>query len=144
MKEKTTAELLEMLQNVANTKRLYQLLEEDYEEKNQKTFVSEINKILDERKIEKCQLIQEAGIQRNYGYQILSGKRKPGRDKVIAISLALQLNLEETQRMLKIAGEGNLYSKVKRDAIIIFSIERNLKVIEANELLFNMEEEPLQ
>jgi len=59
-----------------------------------------------------AELISRAQIQRNYGYQILDGRRNPSRDKVIAFSLALHLDVNETQRALMIAKNGqHLFQK---------------------------------
>lgn len=88
-------------------------------------------------------MIQNAQIQRNYGYQILNGSKNPGRNKVIALSLALHFSLDETQRALTLSGENILYSKNKRDSILIFSIQKRLSVQQTNELLFEMNEATL-
>lgn len=53
------------------------------------------------------------------------------------------LNLEETQRALSIAKEGKLYSKDKRDSILIYSINKKQTVLDTNNLLFEMGEELL-
>lgn len=52
------------------------------------------------RGVTASKLISAAQIQRNYGYQILDGRRSPSRDKVISLCLALKLELPETQRAL--------------------------------------------
>lgn len=90
-----------------------------------------------------AQLIADAEIQRNYGYQILNGTKKPGRNKVIALCLALKMSLEDTQRALTLAKEGILYPKNARDSIIIFCINKKMSVIETNELLDEKEQELL-
>ncbi|MDD6243941.1 MAG: XRE family transcriptional regulator [Roseburia hominis] len=87
-----------------------------------------------------AELISRAQIQRNYGYQILDGRRNPSRDKVIAFSLALHLDVNETQRALMIEKNGQLYSKNKRDSILIFALGKKLSVIQTNELLYEMGE----
>lgn len=99
--------------------------------------------MLVEKGLEKAMVIKESDIQRNYGYQIFSGIKQPGRNKLIALALAMGLTLEETQRGLSIAKEGKLYSKDKRDSIIIYSINKKQTVLETNNLLFEMGEELL-
>ena len=89
-------------------------------------------------------LFQKANIQQNYGYQILSGLKNPGRDKVLSLGLALQLSLEDMQRALTLAGKSQLYPRIRRDSILIFSINRKLTVDEANDLLYEMRESPLE
>lgn len=90
------------------------------------------------------ELIRKSGIQRNYAYQIINGVKRPGRDKVLALCLALNLPLEETQRALTIAEENVLYPKNKRDSIIIFCINQEKSVQETNDLLYELNEEPIQ
>lgn len=90
-----------------------------------------------------AQLIADAYIQRNYGYQILNGTKKPGRNKVIALCLALKLSLEDTQRALTLAKEGILYPKNTRDSIIIFCINKKMSVLDTNALLDEKEQELL-
>ena len=99
--------------------------------------------LLNEKGLEKAQVIKDSDIQRNYGYQLFSGVKTPGRNKLLALSIAMGLSLEETQRGLSIAKEGKLYSKNKRDSIIIYSINKKQTVLETNNLLFEMGEELL-
>lgn len=90
-----------------------------------------------------AELIERAHLQRNYGYQILNGTKRPGRDKVIALCLALHLSFEETQRALTISKEGILYPKNLRDSVLIFSIHQKLSVMDTNALLDERGEAPL-
>ena len=90
-----------------------------------------------------AELIAASQIQRNYGYQILNGTRKPSRDKVLALCLALRLNLPDTGRALTLAQLGQLYPKKRRDSILIFSLNKRLSVLQTNELLLEMKEELL-
>lgn len=93
--------------------------------------------------ISPAKLIADAQIQRNYGYQLLNGTKKAGRNKVLAFCIALSLPLDEVQRALTIAKEGVLYAKDQRDAILIFCINQKLSVLETNALLYEKEEELL-
>ena len=71
-----------------------------------------------------------AGKKRNgvIGYEEMcirdrkDGRRSPSRDKVISLCLALKLELPETQRALTLTKNGQLYSKNKRDSILIFEM----------------------
>ena len=59
----------------------------------------------------------DSNIQKNYGYQIFDGSKTPSRDKVIALALAMQLTLDEANRLLHLSNNGILYPKIKRDSI---------------------------
>ncbi len=52
----------------------------------------------DRKKITKSQLVKRTGLSKSYVYDVMSGKRIPSRDTVIKITLALELNMNETQR----------------------------------------------
>ena len=107
------------------------------------TFPEYLNEQMIAHNITAANLIAAAQIQRNYGYQILDGRRSPSRDKVISLCLALKLDLLETQRALTLTKNGQLYSKSKRDSILIFAIEKKLSVIDANALLEELGEPSL-
>ena len=85
----------------------------------------------------------DSNIQKNYGYQIFDGSKTPSRDKVIALALAMQLNLDEANRLLHLSNNGILYPKIKRDSIIIFGLENNQKIIDLNITLDDLGEAPL-
>lgn len=70
------------------------------------------------------QLIIDSNLSKSYVYQILAGEKSPGRDVLLRLSLALKMNLKETQHLLTIGDVGILYPKVRRDAAIICCILR--------------------
>lgn len=76
----------------------------------------------------------------NYFYQLLQpgNTKKPGRNIVLSIAVGLGLTLEETQRLLKVAGAGALYPRNKFDAIIINSLSKGLEIQEINNLLYDV------
>ena len=102
-----------------------------------------INQLLDEKGLTKDQVITDSNIQKNYGYQIFDGSKTPSRDKVIALALAMQLTLDEANRLLHLSNNGILYPKIKRDSIIIFGLENNQKIIDLNITLDDFGEAPL-
>lgn len=138
-----TDELLKIL-NAANTvEELADYTAATSEQTPAKPFHQYVEELLHDKGISASQLIQKAQLQRTYGYQILSGAKNPGRDKVLAICLALSLTLEETQRALTLTKEGILYPKNRRDAVIIFALNKGFTVLETNDLLYNVEEDIL-
>ena len=119
--QKTTDQLLKILQN----------------------FHEYLTQLLDEKGLTKAQVITDSNIQKNYGYQIFDGSKTPSRDKVIALALAMQLTLDEANRLLHLSNNGILYPKIKRDSIIIFGLENNQKIIDLNITLDDFGEAPL-
>lgn len=143
MKQQTTDELMKLLTSTKNTAELKQYTDTLPEMAAVSTFPEYLNEQMIAHNITAANLIAAAQIQRNYGYQILDGRRSPSRDKVISLCLAPKLDLLETQRALTLTKNGQLYSKSKRDSILIFAIEKKLSVIDANSLLEELGEPSL-
>lgn len=85
--------------------------------------------------------IKALNLERSYGYQLLNGRRKPSREHLIQTAILLHLELEETQRLLKIGHREVLYPRVKKDAIVVFAIDKKLDLSEYQELMDAYEEE---
>jgi len=100
--------------------------------------------LLEKYGISKANAIKRSNIERGYAYQIMRGKKDAKRDKYIRLALGMGLNLEDTQQLLTIARHGVLYSKILRDAIIIYSINNHLDVVRLEWLLEEQHVEPLE
>lgn len=107
------------------------------------SFSDYFNTLPEVMRIGTAELSRRSGIERSYCYQLLNGRRTPGRDKVILLSLAAGLDLATTNRCLKMAGLSPLYSRDRRDAIVIWCIGQHRNVLETNETLVKYEEPPL-
>ena len=93
--------------------------------------------LLDMKGLKKADVARESQLDRKYVYQIFDGTKTPSRDKLIAIAFGLHLYDEETQTMLKLSGNRELYVRDERDAIILFSLQRDMNIIETNGLLYD-------
>ncbi len=94
-----------------------------------------LSDLLREGGISSREFIREMNLERSYGYQILNGNRRPSRELLVRTALLLRLNLEETQRLLKIGKREVLYPRVRKDALAIYAIEKKLSLREYLELL---------
>lgn len=83
-------------------------------------------------------VIKRAAIDRTYGHQLFNGTRKPSRDKVIQLAFGLGLDVEQTQKLLKVAQKSMLYPKIKRDAAITYCIMHQAQVAETQKLLASL------
>ncbi|MBR1580509.1 MAG: DNA-binding protein [Selenomonadaceae bacterium] len=113
---------------------------ENYLNSNQNEFAVPLHEylqnLLDEKHLNKSEIIKQSGLNREYAYHIIEGNRKnPSRPKVLAIGVAMGLNLDEMQYLLKYAKQNPLYPRDPWDSVIIFAIEQRLNVLETNELL---------
>lgn len=91
--------------------------------------------LLAEKKISKADVVRGSLLDRAYVYQIFSGERRPSRDKLLALSFGLRLTADETQKMMKLSGNRELYARDERDAIILFALQHHKTIMETNELL---------
>ena len=102
-----------------------------------------LQRLLDEKGLERADVIRKAGLDYTYGYQIFMGQRHPKRDKVLQIILAMRCTLQEANRILQASGHNELYCKSRRDAIIIFCIDRGHTLQETDDELFRFGEETI-
>lgn len=137
---KSTGELFTELKKEKNLR--------DWRTNNREEFVLSLGeyleKILVDKNLTKQEVIEDSGLNREYAYHIFSGKKKnPSRSKVLALAIAMGLNLDEVQYLLRYAGHGVLYPRNQWDAVIISAIEQKLNVMQTNELLNSLGETDL-
>lgn len=95
-----------------------------------------LSQFLETKGLKKSKVIKDAEISEVYGYQIFSGARVPERKKLICLTIAMGLDLDETQTLLKCAGYSPLYVKIPFDSIVIYGVCNKMSVVETNELLY--------
>ena len=104
-----------------------------------------LNKYISDHDLICSQIKHDSLIPKDYVDGIFNGHRKnPSRDRVIAITRAMHMNYEETQRTLKIAQVGALYPKIPRDLAISYAIAHDYSVLELNDFLENKGFETLE
>ncbi len=97
---------------------------------------SMLNVLLENKELKKAEVIKNAEFSEVYGYQIFSGRRVPERNKLLCLTIAMGLNIDETQTLLKCAGYSPLYVKLPFDSIVLYGICKKMSVVEINELLY--------
>ena len=108
------------------------------------TLAEYLSKLLAEKNLSKTDVIKNSQLDQTYVYRVFSGvTKKPARQNVIALALALKLSPKETNYLLYYAGVEKLYVRNEWDSIIFFALENNLSVAETNELLQDSNELPL-
>ncbi len=140
MLKKPTDDLMNELLKANNIK--------EYLKENSKYMVSDeiatyLNNIIAKKGLVKSEVIKKTEFSEVMGYQIFSGTRRPSRDSLICICNAMELSLDETQSLLKIAGFSALYPKIKRDSIIILGFNEGKPVNKINEALYESGEKTL-
>ena len=107
----------------------------------ERTLSEHLQRLLEEKHLERAQVVRMANLNETFGYQIFKGERNPSRNKVLQIAFAMALSLRETNRALSAAGVNALNCKNRRDAIIIFCIDRGCSLQKVNEELYRFGEE---
>ena len=98
-----------------------------------------LNTLLAQKGLRRADVIRDADLDKGYVHQIFNGDKKPSREKLLSLAFGMHLNEEETQRMLKLAGHSELYARVKRDALILFAIQRGMSLTDTDKALYKME-----
>ena len=119
---KSTEDLLEELQN-ENCKI------DEYLKGNGESFVYDKIKDFWETAIEKSgysksNIINKSDFSYCYFYDVINGRKIPGRDKIIRLILTMHLSVDECQEALRISGRSALYPRIRRDAIIFCHFKR--------------------
>ena len=92
-------------------------------------------KLLQDKNLRKSDIVKKINPDDKHIYHIFSGTDKPSRKKLLAIARAMELNLDETQYLLRYGGFAILYPRDAWDAVIISAIENNLSIVETDVIL---------
>ena len=139
MDEPMTEELLaDLLASEAPTDYL------DSHDIRDRTLAGYLSQLLETHGLERAEVVRAAGLDATYGYQLFKGTRtNPSRDKILQLAFAMGVTLRECDRLLQAAGKSRLYCKNRRDAIIMFCLDRHTTINEANEQLFARDEQTI-
>lgn len=91
--------------------------------------------LMEEKGLRRADVIERSNLNTIYAYQIFSGRRQPARDKLLCLCLAMKLDAEECQKLLKHCGYPPLYARKQRDSLILFGFHKHQTVLEVNEQL---------
>jgi hypothetical protein len=118
---------------MADTREVYQHIVsgEGYDEAfvlhNQaEPFAEYLLRQLEKRGMRRVELIEALKTERVYGYQLLNGTRRMSREQLIRTALFLQMDMKETQRLLRLGGAPCLYARDRQDARVLFAIAKGL------------------
>ncbi|WP_080797265.1 transcriptional regulator [Arabiibacter massiliensis] len=138
MKEPLTEELLQELLAAPDPRAFA-----DRHRLAKRTLPEYLQELLDEKGLERVDVVRAAGLNETFGYQIFMGQRGASRNKVLQLAFAMKLTLKEADRLLQAAGANELYCKNRRDAIIIFCLDRGCSLQKTDEELYRFGEETI-
>ena len=139
MKNKGTASQTDaLLEQLFKTASLSHFFEQNDGVMQTQSFQDYLCNLCEEKGLVREHIIKRANLERTYGHQIFRGIREPSRDKVIQLAFGFPLTVEETQKLLRAAGRSPLYPRLKRDAAILFCLNRGESVVAVQLLLHSM------
>ena len=138
-----TRELLteELLDRLISSSDIQSYLDQD--STSNQTLTVFLETLREANNMKRSTLARESGLNATVVYDIFSGKSRPGRDHAIMLSIGLNCDLRETQRLLRLAGVSELWCKQPRDAIIIWCIEHGFDLTATDNELQRLGEQPL-
>ena len=119
-----------LLRRLTRTKNITGFIKRYDKQTEYVPFSEVVNSLCAERKVTPAQAIKQSGIERTYGHQLFNGNRTPSRDNVIRLAFGFEMDYNETQTLLKRARKSALYPKLKRDAVVIFALNRKLNIMD--------------
>ena len=143
MKDSTTSNLSRILGNIDSFQEMEEYLQIPGVSDGFQNFSDYFRSLEPVRDMESQDLIRSSGLERSYFYQVMKGRRSPGRDKVLRLCLAAGLNLRETTRALELSGNAVLYPRRRRDIILTVAVNQMADVDDTNLLLYKYGEKPL-
>jgi len=134
-----TQELLNRLVHEENINSFFEKNEGEFLSLNLREF---LNDLVAQKEMKISDIVRASG-QGDYVYKVFNGDRKPSRNVLIGIAIGMQLTLNESQFLLRIAKQATLDPRDKRDSIIIYSINAGHDLAATNDLLNEMKEAAL-
>lgn len=134
MTEKSTNELRHEIKTATD---IEDYLTENREHLLKNSLSEHLHMLLSEKSLTRADVIRGSLLGRAYVYRIFAGEKLPSRDKLIALAFGLQLSDEETQKMLKLSGNRELYARDGRDALLLFALQRGMSIMDTNGLLLD-------
>ena len=107
------------------------------------SFEKHLQKLINKKRFKNSEVYVSANISKQYFSKLLKGQVKPSKEKMLALAVGLQLNLDETIDFLKIAGYA-LSPISQTDAVVEYFIEQeDYSVIKIDIVLFDYGLDPL-
>lgn len=111
--------------------------------KQEYTLAEYLDILLTKYNLKKKDVITASNIDMVYGYQIFQGRKNPTRDILLSLCVGFGLDVDDARHLLYYGNAGTLYPRNKRDAYIMFALNKKMNILDLNKLLYDMDEETL-
>ena len=141
MPDKDTAQLENELRDAKDVEKFLSANAQNLRDFTLKDY---LRKLLAEKNLSQAQVIRDSRLDEGYAKKIFRGETaRPARQKILSLALAMALSPKEADYLLYYAGHNKLYSRNAWDDVISFALTNHKTVDATNELLTNLEFEPL-
>ena len=107
------------------------------------SFEKHLQKLINKKGLKNSEVYAAANISKQYFSKLIKGQVKPSKEKVLALAVGLQLNMDETVDFLKLAGYA-LSPISQTDAVVEYFIEHeDYNVLKIDIVLFDYGLNPL-
>lgn len=96
------------------------------------SLAQQIQAFIESKGLTRADVVKACNLNEVYAYQIISGVRRPSRDKLLCLCFAMRATLDETRELLIHGGFAPLYVRNQRDSIILFSISHGEILMQLN------------
>lgn len=96
-------------------------------------------KLMTEKNLTATQIVKSTGIG-DYVYKLINGKKEnPSRDILIRLAFGMGLGADEVSTMMRITHFHELDPRNKRDAAILFCMNKHFDLQRTNEMLYELQ-----
>lgn len=134
MPKKTTTNLENELRSCDT---LENFLKVNRDELSTASLAEQIQTLIASKGLTRSDVVKSSNLNEVYAYQIISGARRPSRDKLLCLCIAMKATLDETRELLIHGGFAPLYVRNQRDSIIIFAISHEETILQLNNNLYD-------
>ena len=134
MPKKTTTNLENELRSCDT---LENFLKVNRDELSTASLAEQIQTLIASKGLTRSDVVKASNLNEVYAYQIISGARRPSRDKLLCLCIAMKATLDETRELLIHGGFAPLYVRSQRDSIIIFAISHEETILQLNNNLYD-------
>lgn len=129
----------ELLNQIETSRDLFDLLTSNSDEIIDCTASDYIMQLLAQKHLRVSDVAIKSG-HGDYVYKVFQGTRKASRDILLAIAFGMQLSVEETQNLLRLAQTARLDPRQRRDVVVLYALHKMLSVNDVNSVLYELDE----
>lgn len=116
---------------------LESFLKRNLDELSTASLAEQLQTLIASKGLTRSCVVKASNLNEVYAYQIISGARRPSRDKLLCLCIAMKATLDETRELLVRGGFAPLYVRSQRDSIIIFAISHGETILELNNNMYD-------